>query len=396
MSDPSFESELKRRLEEIEALGLSRSLRRIGSRQGPQIAMEGRAFVNFSSNDYLGLAGEPSLKEAAIRAAEQFGSGSGASRLISGSLVPHMELEEALADFKGTEAAIAFSSGSLAALGAIPALVDKEDVIVIDKLVHACVVDAARLSGARLRVFAHNDLEDLEQILKWAAGRAGGRPPGGRTPHVLIVTESVFSMDGDQAPLREIVSLKDRYGAWLMLDEAHSTGLFGANRSGLAEHLGVGDHIEVQMGTLGKALGAAGGYIAGSRVLIDYLINRARTFLFSTAPVPAAAAAAAAGVRFARSDAGRERVESLWQRVAQLTGCEGPPASAIIPRIIGGEREAVEAAATLREQGLFVPAVRYPTVARGSARLRVTVTATHTREEIGALRAALDALGGTS
>jgi 7-keto-8-aminopelargonate synthetase-like enzyme len=203
-------------------------------------------------------------------------------------------------------------------------------------------------------------------------------------------------MDGDHAPLREIVALKEKYGAWLMVDEAHATGLYGPNRRGLAEELGVSEHIEVQMGTLGKALGASGGYICGSRVLVDYLINRARTFIFSTAPVPAAASAAAAGVRFVQSSAGEERRQKLWQNVASLHSTLNPrpstTRSAIIPIMIGDESKAVAAAATLREQGIFIPAIRYPTVARGQARLRLTVSAAHTEADLAQLLTVLKSL----
>lgn len=382
----SFDTELKQRLAAIRERGLHRELRRVDSPQSPRIQIAGESFLNFSSNDYLGLANEPTLKEAAIKAVEQFGAGAGASRLICGSLAPYHEIEDALASFKQTEAALSFSTGYAAAIGTICALLGKDDVIVLDKLVHACIVDAARLCGAKLRVFSHNDLNDLEDILKWANATQNRR-------RILIVTESVFSMDGDHSPLRDIVELKNQYGAWLMLDEAHATGLYGPNRRGLAEEFRIAGEIEVQMGTLGKALGASGGYICGSRVLIDYLVNRARSFIFSTAPVPAAAAAAVAGVRFVQSEAGEARRSALWERVGELRSLLAlPPSpfhSAIIPVIIGNETRAVAAANTLRERHCFVPAIRYPTVARGQARLRITVTAAHTADEIKTLANAL-------
>jgi 8-amino-7-oxononanoate synthase len=353
----------------------------------------GRTLLNFSSNDYLGLANEPALKEAAIRAVERFGAGAGGSRLICGSLAPHHELEEALAAFKGTPAALSFATGYAAALGTICALVGPDDVIVLDKLVHACIVDAARLSRAKLRVFDHNDTTDLERILQWARSRSQKADARSANARTLIVTESVFSMDGDHAPLRELVRLKEQYGAWLMVDEAHATGLYGPNRRGLAEELGVSDGIEIQMGTLGKALGAAGGYICGSRTLMEYLVNRARTFIFSTAPVPAAAAAATAGVRFVQSGAGEERRNALWQRVTELSSALEHPTSlarsAIIPLMLGDEARAAAAAGALREQGIFIPAVRYPTVARGQARLRLTLTAAHTQADLAQLLCAL-------
>jgi 7-keto-8-aminopelargonate synthetase-like enzyme len=400
-----FDQELRQRLEAIRRQGLGRQLRRVDSAQGPRLTINGGALLNFSSNDYLGLANAPALKEAACRAIQQYGAGAGASRLICGSLAPHHELEETLASFKGAEAALSFSSGYATALGVIGALLDKDSIIVLDKRVHACIVDAARQSGARLRVFAHNDLTELEDILKWAAqGRRPGaktqspadREPSASAPRALVVTESVFSMDGDQAPLRELAALKERYGAWLMVDEAHATGLYGPRRRGLAEALGVAGQVEIQMGTLGKAIGAAGGYVVGSRALIDYLVNRARTFIFSTAPVPAAVAAATAGIRLVQTADGARRCEVLWERVGQLRHelgrslpRHGPP-SAIVPVILGEEAKAVAAADSLRAQGLFVPAIRYPTVARGAARLRVTVTAAHTAADVTQLASALN------
>jgi len=396
-----FEKQLLEQLDQLRGAGLYRELRDVGSPQGARITVDGRPMLNFSSNDYLGLANEPALAEAAAKAAHEFGAGSGASRLICGSLTPHRELEETLAAFKGTEAALSFSSGYATALGTITALLDKDDVIIVDKLVHACVIDAARLCGAKLRVFAHNDANDLEKKLKWATSRssplAPSLPPAASRPmRVLIVTESVFSMDGDLAPLRDIVELKDRYGAWLMLDEAHATGLFGEHRRGLAEACELAGRVEIQMGTLGKALGAAGGYICGSRALIDLLINRARSFIFSTAPVPAAAAAATAAIRFVQSVEGEARRALLWQQVDAVknavinSGRALPPVqSPILPILIGDEAAAVNAATALRDQGVFIPAIRYPTVAKGEARLRITVTAAHSGADIAELQRAL-------
>lgn len=389
MSD--FTTELQNRLADLRAQQLHRELRRVDSAQGSRIVINGQTLLNFSSNDYLGLANHPALKEAAIRAARDFGAGAGASRLVCGSLAPFHELEEALAAFKGTEAALTFSTGYATALGTITALLGKDDIIIVDKLVHACIVDAAKLSGAKLRVFAHNDLNDLEDKLRWATNNKSEiRYP---KPEILIVTESVFSMDGDAAPLQEIVALKEKHGAWLMVDEAHATGLYGTHRRGLAEALGVSDRIEIQMGTLGKALGASGGYICGSRALVDFLVNRARSFIFSTAPVPAAAAAATAALQLVSSTKGKALNEHLWSRVTEFqTQIENPRSkmgSAIIPLILGEESAAVAAAAKLRGQGIFVPAIRYPTVARGAARLRVTLTAAHTNEDVATLVGAL-------
>jgi 8-amino-7-oxononanoate synthase len=400
----TFDEDLAARLIDLREQGLYRELRRVDSAQTTRIQIQGQTLLNFSSNDYLGLANDTALKAAATDAVEKYGAGSGASRLICGSLAPHHELEETLAAFKGTPAAIAFSSGYAAALGTICSLLDSNDVILVDKLVHACIVDAARLSRAKLRVFGHNDLDDVEKILKWSDRRnsAAVSEEPLPTPRTLIVTESVFSMDGDQAPLGELFELKEKYGAWLMVDEAHATGLYGKRRRGLAEEMGVAGKIEIQMGTLGKALGSAGGYICGSRALIDFLVNRARSFVFSTAPVPAAAAAATAGLRFVQSDAGETRRRQLWDNVAKvaarrsqakkgtpLAGRRGKP-GAIIPIMIGDEKKAVAISQRLREQGIFIPAIRYPTVGRGEARLRLTLTAGHTAADLDQMLAALD------
>ena len=422
----SFENDLAERLAALREQSLLRELRCVTSPQSPRIQIGGSVFLNFSSNDYLGLANHPAVKHSAIRALETFGAGSGASRLICGSLAPFHELETALAKLKKTEAALAFSSGYAAAQGTIAALLGKDDVIIMDKLVHACVVDAAKLSGAKIRVFGHNDLNDLEDKLKWASKSAVPSQGGG--PRVFIITESIFSMDGDVAPLREIVDLKEKYGAWLMLDEAHSTGIVGENGGGLVEELGVTGRVEIQMATLGKALGAAGGCICGSRRLVDFLVNRARSFIFSTAPVPAAAAAATEAIRIVQSPEGKKLREKLFANVADFQSAlgfrqssssattesprgENPRSTtvpsplpsdgrgegqgevrapgAILPIILGKEQKALDAAVKLREQNIFVPAIRYPTVARGAARLRLTFTAAHSRDDVFCLVDAL-------
>ena len=394
----SFTDELNRRLAALREQNLFRELRRVDSAPGPRLEIGGSTLLNFSSNDYLGLASHPALKEAAVKAVEKFGAGAGASRLICGSLAPFHALEEDLAAFKKTAAALTFSTGYAAAVGTITALLGKGDIIILDKLVHASMVDAARLSGAKLRIFDHNDLDDLEIILKWANAKLPRHPASSiqHRPRILIVTESIFSMDGDAAPLREIVALKEKYGAWLMVDEAHATGIIGQNGRGLADELGVGAQIEVQLGTLGKALGASGGFICGSRVLVDFLVNRARSFIFSTAPVPAAAAAAAAAIKLVQSAEGETLRQQLRQRIAEFQPAAGrrPPAipGAIVPLILGDETKAVVAAAKLRAQNIFVPAIRYPTVARGAARLRVTLAAAHTRADVLQLSTALKTL----
>lgn len=377
----SFQHDLSAQLDEIRGQSLYRQLREIQSPQGRRVTIDGKVVLNFSSNDYLGLANHAAVVEAAREAVGRYGAGSGASRLVCGSLKVHHQLDSALAAFKGAEAALSFSSGYAASMGAIGALMEKDDVIIIDKLAHACIVDAAKLCGAKLRVFAHNDLNELEDLLKWAREKKARR--------ALIVTESVFSMDGDLALLREIVDLKDRFGAWLMLDDAHATGVFGANRRGLADAFELSERVEIQMGTLGKALGAAGGYICGGRPLIELLINRARTFLFSTAPVPPAAAAATAAISIVRSQEGEDLRTRLWARVDEIkNGLVGSSwqvpviRSPIIPLIIGDEGRAMETSAALKSKGILIPAIRFPTVPRGQARLRLTVSAAHTPEDI--------------
>lgn len=384
----SFQEKLAGELAGIESADLRRTVREVASAQGARVRLEGREVLNFSSNDYLGLANHPALKESAVQAIENFGTGAGAARLISGSQSPHHELESVLANFKGTESALAFSSGYAAAIGTIPALVGTGDVVVLDKLVHASLVDAAKLSGAKLRVSKHNDLADLARILEWAAEQ-GGR--------ILVVAESVYSMDGDLAPLLNLVELKEQHGAWLMLDEAHATGLYGEGRRGVAEEFGVAARVEVQMGTLGKALGAAGGYICGSNELVDLLRHRARSFVFSTAPMPAQAAAARAGIKVLESAEGEERRTRLWSLVDELInglielGWQLPVVqSAILPLMVGAEAEAIALSEQLLEAGVFVPPIRYPTVARGEARLRITVSAAHSSDDIKKL---LEVLG---
>jgi len=309
--------------------------------------------------------------------------------LICGSLEAHEALEEAIAAFKGAEGALIFSSGYSTALGTITALVGSGDIVVVDKLVHASIVDAARLSGAKLRVYAHNDLNGLEEILQWCDGQRGANPTG----RVLIVTESLFSMDGDFAPLREIVALKEKFGAWLMVDEAHATGLFGENRRGLIEAFGLAGRVEIQMGTLGKAIGAAGGFIVGSRALREYLINKARSFIFSTAPPPAVSAAAKAAIDVIQSRDGEallQRLRGRLRRFQKATGIAAPAEdSPIVPFTVGAEAAALSLAERLWEAGIFVPAIRYPTVARGKARLRFTFSATHEEADIDRLAAAL-------
>jgi 8-amino-7-oxononanoate synthase len=379
-------------LAELRAHSLLRRLREFDSPQQPAMATAGQALVNFSSNDYLGLATEPALREAAKAAIDQYGVGAGASRLVCGTLTPHVRLEERLAEFKRTEAALSFSSGYAAALGTLGALLQKDDVVILDKLSHASLIDGAKLSGAVLRVFPHNHLGRLESHLQWAREHH----PDAR---VVVVTESVFSMDGGWAALAEIVEIKDRYGALLLLDEAHAIGVIGKNGRGLADQLGLAGRIDIQMGTLSKALGVSGGYVCGGRRLIDLIINRARSFIYSTAPSPAVAAAAEAAVGFMISAAGEKRRQQLRGNLAHFAS-EMPHLfaggrklqSAIIPIILGEAKAAIEAAQVLADKGFLIPAIRYPTVARDSARLRVTISAKHTKRQIGDLCKVLRAM----
>ena len=380
-------------LQALRARSLHRTLREIGSAQGSIVDLVGKRLINFSSNDYLGLANDPRLRDAATAAISEFGVGAGASRLISGTQSPHLQLESALAKWKGTQAALCFSSGYAAAVGTLPALVGKSDVVLLDKLSHASLIDGAKLSGATLRVFPHNHLGKLESHLEWAKREH----PNAR---VVVVTESVFSMDGDRVPLRELIELKKRFRALLLLDEAHALGVIGPNGRGLAAEEALNEDVDVQMGTLSKALGVSGGYICGSRSLVEWLINRARSFIYSTASPPALAAAARAAVEFLASPEGEDRRLQLWKRIEltrknlprdrQSTLREKPrPASAIFPWIVGDEQGAIDLSRALQAEGFLVPAVRYPTVAKGSARLRITVTAAHEETQIMALTDAL-------
>jgi 8-amino-7-oxononanoate synthase len=373
----TFDQFLWSEIDRIKAAGLYRELRTVGSPQGAEMICDGRPLVNFSSNDYLGLAGDRRLAVAARGAVDDAGTGSGASRLISGNHRFHEALEEAVAGFKGCEAALTFSSGYAAAVGTLPALFGKSDVLILDKLSHASLVDGARLSGAVVRIFPHNHLEKLESHLRWAREKHPQAKVG-------VVIESVYSMDGDLAPLREIVELKNRFGAWLFLDEAHGVGVLGERGRGLADALGLAEEVEIQMGTFGKALGVAGAYICGRASLRDYLLNRARSFIFSTAPPPSVAMAARAAVELLNSNEGEilvARLREVRGTLAELLRFPGAD-SAIFPVLVGDERKAMAVSERLRKAGYFVPAVRFPTVAAGSARLRITVTAAHTREHL--------------
>lgn len=333
--------------------------------------------LNFSSNDYLGLSQHEGVKAALVEGAVHYGAGSGASRLVTGTHGPHEALEQALADFKQTEAALTFGSGYAAALGAITALIGAADTVILDKLSHASLIDAARLSGAKLRVFPHNHIGRLESLLRHCT--AASR-------RVLVVTESVFSMDGDTAPLAEIVALKERYGAWLLVDEAHAIGVLGPQGRGVAAELGVAERVDIHLGTLSKAVGLAGGYIAAKREVIDLLINRARSFIYTTAPPPMMAHAALTALRILSGEEGDILRERLHGHIRTLRSGLGAaldaPLTAIHPHIVGDEALALALADKLREHGFVIPAIRYPTVPRGSARLRITLSACHERRHV--------------
>ena len=376
---------------ELQALskqGLRRTLRTLDSAQGPRTTLGAQELVNFSSNDYLGLANHPSLLEAACSAAKNFGFGSGASRLVCGTLRPHVELESALAKFKSSEAALVFGSGFATGTGVLSALLGKDDTVILDKLSHACLIDGARASGATLRVFGHNRLDQLADILHATRKRSAHS-------RIIVVTESVFSMDGDLCPLAEIVELKNRYAAWLLLDEAHATGVMGPGGRGYAAELGLSHAVDLQMGTLSKALGCHGGFVAASRTLIDLIINRARPFIYATAPPPMLAAAARQALDLVASEEGQMRREQLRhnrQALAQALGHTHPSKSPILPYIVGSEDAAVKLSQSLQNLGILAGAIRYPTVAKGSARIRFTVSSAHRPADFAALASAFTSL----
>lgn len=360
--------------------GLLRSLRRMESGQLIDANSDGRKVVNFSSNDYLGLSRDEALVNAACEATRRHGAGSGASRLISGTLPPHHALEEKIAEWKGTQAALSFANGYATAIGVLGAFLTKGDVVILDKLCHASLIDGARQSGATLRVYPHNDLNKLEDLLRHYRERLAG------SSRLIVVTESIFSMDGDRARLPEIINLVEQHHALLLLDEAHAVGILGSGGQGLAEELGIQDRVTFQMGTLGKAIGSGGGYVAASRSWIDLLLNKARPFIYSTAPPPAQAAASLCGIEVIASSRGEALRNRLWSNISRLAELLGKkPSSAIMPVILGTNEAALNASLALLEAGYLAPAIRFPTVPRGSARLRITLSAEHTAESIEGL-----------
>ena len=377
MSDPlGFIPEELRALEQE---ALLREVRALGSPQEPTVTLDGQELILLASNNYLGLATDPRVVAAAAEAARRWGAGSGSARLISGGTTLHDELESRLAGLKRADAALLFSSGYLANLGSISALVGRGDAIFSDELNHASIIDGARLSQANVHVYRHADVEHLAALLKEHRGFA----------RRLVVTDTVFSMDGDLAPLPAIVEICEREEAILMVDEAHATGVVGPGGGGAVAYFGLEGRVAVVMGTLSKALGSAGGYIAGSHDLIAFLRNRARAFVFDTAPPPPAVAAAIAAIDVLEREPDRpERARALAHRLAtglRDAGFDVPePAAAIVPVLAGTPENALALSRALREAGVLVPAIRPPSVAPGTARLRATVMATHTDEQIDA------------
>ena len=368
---------LNRELVLLKDKGLLRSLRTVASSQGREIVLDGQRILNFCSNDYLGFAGDARIIEAARFAMDVRGFGAGASRLVCGNFDEHAALEAELAVYKNAEAALLFSTGYMANVGIISALVGREDVVLCDRLVHASILDGIVLSRAGMKRYPHNDMVELKNVLE-SVKRARRR---------LIVTESVFSMDGDTAPLEELAALAKKYDAWLMVDEAHAVGVFGKSGAGMVEEFGIMDKIDIQMGTLSKAAGSFGAYAAGSRTLIDYLVNTARSGIFSTALPPSVAAAGREALRLmSREPWRRERVRSLAvvlrQELKRLGLDVKDGITPIIPVMVGDADRAVRWSKALLNEGVFVSAIRPPTVPAGTARLRVTVTAAHTDEDL--------------
>lgn len=384
MKDSFFRDEIKN----LKEKGLYRELRTIEGEQDSSVVMDGRRVLMFSSNNYLGLANHPDLRKASIDAALCYGTGSGASRLISGNMEIHRALEKELALFKETERALLFSSGYHANLGVISALAGEGDLILSDELNHASIIDGCRLSRAEVKVYKHTDLNSLEGTLKESS----------RFRRRLIITDSVFSMDGDIAPLPDIVDLGQRYSALVMVDDAHGTGVLGEKGKGAMEHFGLCGSVEIQMGTLGKALGSFGAYIAGSEDLIDYLVNKARSLLYTTALPPSICGAALAAlkilgerphlIRRLRNNA------AYFRRGMRDLGFPIPEGETpIIPLVIRDPSVTMEMARSLLDEGVYVQGIRPPTVPNRTSRLRITVMATHTKEQLDFCLRAFEKIG---
>jgi len=368
---------LLKEIQDLEQKGLRRRLRKVEGSQGRRLTIDGKELLNLCSNNYLGLADDPRLKRAMIACIEKDGVGSGASRLVCGNMSMHEALEKKLEEFKGTEAALVFSTGYMANVGAISSLLSREDVIFADKLNHASIIDGILLSGAEFKRYAHNDMNSLEESLKKTEG----------FKKRAIITDSVFSMDGDCAPLKEIVHLAQKYDCTVMVDEAHAIGVFGKKGCGLVEHLGLENKIDIQMGTLSKAAGSFGAYVCGKKILIDFLINKARSFIYTTALPPAVCAASLEALKIIEGEP--QRRKQLWENtkyfkveLERLGFDTMNSKSPIIPLLIKDSKLAVDFSKELFDKGILVQAIRPPTVPANTARLRVTVMATHTREDL--------------
>jgi glycine C-acetyltransferase len=383
-SKPSPLHYISEQLQELRNKGAAPRLRVLEGEQKPIAVFDGKEVINLASNNYLGLTTHKALRKASLAATRKYGAGAGAVRTIAGTMKLHMELEEQIARFKNVEACVVFQSGFTANAGTVSAVLGKEDLIISDELNHASIIDGARLSKATIKVFKHKDVQDCEHILQETSNWNG---------HKLIITDGVFSMDGDIAPLPELCTLAEKYNCIMMIDDAHSSGVLGRNGRGTVDHLNCHERVHIQVGTLSKAIGAMGGYVCGSRDLIDYLYLRARPFLFSTSHPPATAAACQAAFTLLDSPEGERLVKKLWantkffkrelkKREFQFSVSETP----IIPIHVGEAAKAFEFSRKLFDAGVFAPAVGYPTVAEGKARLRAIVSATHKREQL--LRAA--------
>ena len=367
-------------LQELRTKGVAPKLRVLEGEQKPVCTFDGREVINLASNNYLGLTTHKALRKAAVEAAKKYGAGAGAVRTIAGTMQLHMQLEEQIAKFKNVEACVVFQSGFTANAGTVAAVLGKEDLIVSDELNHASIIDGARLSRATIQVFKHKDVKDCERILQEHASFTGKK---------LIITDGVFSMDGDIAPLPELCTLAEKYDCIMMVDDAHSSGVLGRNGRGTIDHFDCHGRVHIQVGTLSKAIGVMGGYVCGSRELIDFLYLRARPFLFSTSHPPAVTAACVAAFSLLDSPAGEKLVKKLWKntktfkrelkkRGFQFKASETP----IVPIHVGDAAKAFEFSNKLFEAGVFAPAVGYPTVAEGKARLRAIVSAGHKNEQL--------------
>ncbi|HEV2304742.1 MAG TPA: glycine C-acetyltransferase [Candidatus Acidoferrales bacterium] len=367
-------------MEDLEKQHLHYRLRILEGEQKPIAVVDGKEVINLSSNNYLGLTTHPKLRRAAIDAIRKYGVGSGAVRTIVGTMKIHMDLEEQIATFKGTEACVVFQSGFTANSGTVSAILGKEDLIISDELNHASIIDGCRLSKATIKVFKHKDLADCERILEETKDWNG---------HKLLITDGVFSMEGDIAPLPQLCDLAEKYNCIMMVDDAHSSGVLGRNGRGTVDHLGCHGRVDIQVGTLSKAIGSIGGYVCGSRDLIDFLYHRGRPFLFSTSHPPSVTATCQAAFELLDSEAGEKLIKRLWsntkffkRRLKKLGFDTGKSETPITPIMVGDAAKAFEFSRQLFDEGVLALAIGYPTVPEGKARLRTIVTATHKRADL--------------